>query len=279
MAAALALGGLLAFAPTERGPADAAAYRAALASARTAAGEALASLRAVVAGSIGQGRDGAAATVSGSDPPGPLLEAAAQRLDDGRPTVDRTQAALAALRGQLAIGGVEDGPRLLVSDDDLASIGAQLRGAADAADAFASMRLATGQVLDSLSAVLVALRGGDPGDADAALADGRSALDRVRAWPGQLATLPIWMKTADGLLDALGAVAAARHDGDRQREARALAAYQAASADAAQADRALAIAIAEGGGAVAQAPLSRLADLLAKIDAARAAVETTEVGS
>jgi hypothetical protein len=134
------------------------------------------------------------------------------------------------------------------------------------------MRLATRQVLEQLQAALVGLRAKDLEAVDSAIAASRAALDDVHAWPGRLATLPVWIDTAGALLDALSDVAVARRAGDAPAESRALDAYRRASDEATQADRALAIAIAEGGGAVAQAPLARLADLLAKIDATRASV-------
>ncbi|HET8570907.1 MAG TPA: hypothetical protein VFN14_03380 [Candidatus Limnocylindria bacterium] len=279
VAAALALGSTLTFGPTDRTPADVAAYRRAVVADAEAADGALAALRETVEGAIERARGGVAATVSGDEPPGPMLEVAAARLEDGQPAVDRAQAELGALRGQLAIGGSVDAPRLLASSDDLASIAAQLRDSASSADGFARMRLATRQVLGGLQAVLVGLRANDLDAAGRGIAAARTALDEVRAWPGRLATLPVWIATADALLDALTGVVDARRDGDATREAQALDAYRRASDGAAQADRALAIAIAEGGGAISQAPLARLADLLAKIDATRASVSAVHDAS
>lgn len=279
VAAALALGSTLTFGPTDRTPADVAAYRRAVVADAEAAKGALTALRETVEGAIERARGGVAATVSGDEPPGPMLEVAAARLEEGQPAADRAQAALSALRGQLAIGGSVDAPRLLASSDDLASIAAQLRDSASSADGFARMRLATRQVLGGLQAVLVGLRANDLHAAGLGIAAARTALDEVRAWPGRLVTLPVWIATASALLDALTGVVDARRDGDATREAQALDAYRRASDEAARADRALAIAIAEGGGAVSQAPLARLADLLAKIDATRASVSAVHDAS
>jgi hypothetical protein len=272
VAATLGLGSMLTFGPTDRSPADLATYRRAVAADAEVADAALAALRGVVDSATERARRGAAATVDGGERPGPILEAAAARLEDGGPLTSRAQAALGSLRGQLAIGGNVDAPALLTSSDDLVSIAAQLRDSASSADAFARMRLATRQVLEQLQAALVGLRAKDLQAVDSAVAASRAALDEVRAWPGRLATLPVWIDTAGALLDALSDVAVARRAGDAPAESRALDAYRRASDEATQADRALAIAIAEGGGALAQAPLARLADLLAKIDATRGSV-------
>jgi hypothetical protein len=219
-----------------------------------------------------QARHGAAATVSGDDPPGAHLRAAADRLAASEPTADRVTVALAALRGELAIVARRDPPELRLAASDLGSIALQLRGAATPADAFAEMRLSTRRVLDELQAALIALRDKELTTATTALAGADDALAVVRAWPGRLATLPLWITTVDRLLAALHDVADARAAGDAAGEASALAAYRAAAADAAQADRALAIALAEGGGGISEVPMARLADALAKVEAASAAV-------
>ena len=179
---------------------------------------------------------------------------------------------MASLRGELAIDGRRDPPELRFAAADLGSIATQLRGTLAPADAFAEMRRSTRATLDQLQAALVALRGNDLAAARSALDSADDAMAVVRAWPGKIATLPLWITTADRLLAALHDVADARATGDAAAEARALAAYRAAIDDATQADRALAIALAEGGGGILQAPMARLADALAKVQAASAAV-------
>jgi hypothetical protein len=272
VAAVLVLGGVLALRPAGIGPVASAAHRADLLVRAGAAHAALRRLAAAIDGALQEGRHGAAATVSGDDPPGAHFRAAAGRLEASEPAAGHVAVALDALRGELAIDGRRDAPVLRLAASDLGSIALQLRGTASPADAFAEMRLGTRRVLDELQAALVALGGGDLAAATTALDGADDALARVRAWPGKLATLPLWIATADRLLAALHDVADARAAGDAAGEARALAAYRAATADAAQADRALAIALAEGGGGISEAPMARLADALAKVEAASAAV-------
>jgi hypothetical protein len=202
--------------------------------------------------------------------PGAHFEDAARLLEQARPAAGEAVAALSVVRGQLAIGGGDGrSPQLLLSAGDLSTIAAQLRDAAAPADAFADMRRSARGVLDHLQAALTALRAADETAAGTALAAGDAALAEVRRWPGKLVTLPLWISAADRLLDALHEVLEARRVRDPSREAEALAAYRAATEDATRADRALAIALAEGGGGVSQVPLSRLADALSKIEAAR----------
>jgi len=99
-------------------------------------------------------------------------------------------------------------------------------------------------------------------------ADGQLAV--VRAWPGQLETLPIWIDTTTALVAALRSLAHASlaHDAESIREAQR--AYQAAADDGKQADRALAIAIAEGGSAISSGAMRSASDELAAVDDALA---------
>ncbi len=272
IAAALVLGGILALHPAGVGPVASAAHRADLVARGRAAHDALGALTLALDGALQEARLGAAATVSGDDPPGTHIRAAADRLEASEPAADRVAAALASLRGELAIDGRRDPPELRLTAADLSSISAQLRAAAAPADAFAEMRMSTHAVLTQLGAALVALGRNDLAAATASLDGADSALAVVRAWPGKLATLPLWITTAGKLLAALHDVADARATGDAVAEARSFAAYRAATDDATQADRALAIALAEGGGGISQVPMARLADALAKVQAASAAV-------
>jgi hypothetical protein len=272
VAAALVLGGILAMRPTGVGPAAGVAHRAELLARSRTARDALGALTLALDGALQRARHGAAAVVSGDDAPGSEIRGAADLLEASEPTAGRVTSAMAALRGELAIDGRRDPPVLWLGASDIGSIAAQLRGTVAPADAFARMRLATRSVLDQLQAALLALQGNDLAAATSALERADDALAAVRAWPGTLATLPLWITTADRLLAALGDVAGARARGDAAGESRALAAYRAATDDATQADRALALAIAEGGGSVLEGPKARLADALAKVQAASAAV-------
>ncbi len=269
VAGALALGTLLGMGSSDRGPATSVAYRAELADTARAADTTLADLAAAVDRALDAARDGAAATVSGDAAPSEAFRAAADRLVAAGPTADDAARRLVRVAGMLAIGSDNDPPRLLVAGADLSSIAAQLRDTAEAADAFAEMRHASRSVLDELRRALAAVTRDDRSMASEALDEAATSLAEVRAWPGALATLPFWTRTIDRLLGALREVVAARVDGDARGEREGLAAYRRAARQASRADRALAIALSEGGGAVAQPALARLADLVAKVTSAR----------
>src|SRR5207247_9325659 len=98
-----------------------------------------------------------------------------------------------------------------------------------------------------LADALAALKDRRPATALLALDGADAAIAEVRAWPGQLATLPVWVDTTGKLLAAVRRLAVAVRDGDDAGAASAAAAYRSAAVDARQADTALAIAIAEGG--------------------------------
>lgn len=269
VAGALALGTILALGATDRGPGTSVAYQAQLADTANAAEAALSDLAAALDAALDAARSGAATTVSGDVPPSASFQAAAERLEVAAPLADDAARRLARVAGMLAIGGEHDAPQLFLAGPDLASISAQLRATGDAADAFADMRHASRSVLDQLRGALAAITRDDRAAATSALDAATAALAEVRAWPGALATLPFWTRTVHRLLRALRDVVAARVDGDAAAERHGLAAYRRAAQEASRADRALAIALSEGGGAVAQPALARLADAVGKVAAAR----------
>lgn len=262
---------MLALQPPGLPPAVAAAYRAEVADRSARADAALQQLDVTLRSALDEARQGAAATLSGDERPAAHFEAAGARLEDGRGTAQAAADALSRLDAVLAVRGDRQ-PPLALSADDLSSIAAQLRDTAVPADGFADMRMATRAFLDDLRASLIALRSRQAAVALPALQRAAADLAGVRAWPGRLATLPIWMQTGDDLLRALRDVAAAQQAGDASREKQALATYAAVTHDATRADRALAIALAEGGASVSGTPLARLADALSKLDGARASV-------
>ncbi len=254
-------------------PVGAARARAALSAAVNDAASRLHALHAMVEQALVDGRMGAALTVSGSENPGPHLTAAAADLGGAEAQAVSCREALARIAGQLAILRPSAGAPILQLDPGaLASTAGQLATSADAADAFRAMRVASQATLTELGAALAALDRSDPVTALAALDRADAQLAAVRAWPGQLDTLPIWVEATSKLLSSARAIAVAARDGDAAALARARSDYRAATGDARQADLALAIAIAEGGGAVSGAPLQALAAEQSAIDAAISAV-------
>lgn len=263
--------------PLAADPAGAARAQAALGAAVSDADTRLQALHAMVAQALVDGRLGAALTVAGAENPGPHLTAAAADLRGAEEVVVSCREALARIAGQLAILRPSAGaPSLQLDPGALASAAGQLATSADAADAFRAMRDASQATLTELGAALAALDGSDPSAALAALDRADVQLAAVQAWPGQLDTLPIWIDTTTKLLSSARAIAVAARDGNASALASARSAYKAATADARQADLALAIAVAEGGGAVSAAPLQALAAAQTSIDAAISAVD--EVG-
>ncbi len=248
-------------------PAAAASARASLAAAVSDARLALGGLGTALDQAVAEGRTGAALTVAGDGLPGPHLTAAADALVGGEQLLRTARAALRAVAGQLAVlrpGATP--PAVDIPAGAVASAAAQLGDAADAADAFRAMRRASQACLTDLGTALAALDRADPVAALAALDLADRQLAEVRAWPGRLDTLPIWIDTTGHLLSAARAVAVATRDGDAAARAAAALDYASAAADARQADLALAIAVAEGGSAVSAAPLRALADMRAALD-------------
>jgi hypothetical protein len=232
-----------------------------------AASRALEQLAAALDPARDAGRRGSARIVAGDEPPGPSLMAAAAALDAAAVEADALASRLARVRGSVAAAG--RGPDAPASGDELRSIAVQLRDSAGAGDEFSAMRHRTEEVGDTLDAALTALAADDTAAAAEELVAARQQHDILSAWDPGLVTLPIWLGTTGRLIDAIDDLIAAIDAGDAAAAAAAGAAVAAIGDDAREADVALSLAMSEGGGAIAQAPLQRLADVLRAIDAAR----------
>jgi hypothetical protein len=265
--------------PTIADPASAAAVQAAIARERDAASNALRRLQAALEAALVEGRQGAALTIQTAGRPGPHLVIAGQRIRAAEPLVAAAQGAIQLLAGNLAIDGRPAPEGLDVATGDLAATGEQLAASANAADAFWSMHRSTQAALTAIGAALSAL---DMKDATAALRvldQADASLAEVRAWPGKLDTLPIWIDTTTKLARAVRSLAEAVRDDDVAAAEAAAARYRAAAADAHSADLGLAIAVAEGGGGVSATPLASAADALRAVGDALTAVNGVAVGA
>ncbi|HEY7464569.1 MAG TPA: hypothetical protein VH987_09065 [Candidatus Limnocylindria bacterium] len=274
VAAAVALGGLLAARPLAAERADpplAAERRALLLDAASRVEEALDELIASLQTAIDDGRHGAALVIQGDEPADPLLRSAAEVASTAR------QQALAVQRAAQQLGGIaasvapDTALPAGVSPNALLGVDAQLEEAATQAPTFVTRRQAASQTIEALGAALAAL---DEVDVDAALdqlAAARRARSVVAAWPEPPVVLPFWLRTTGAMLDAARDIARAALDGDVQAAEAAGRAYRAAARDARQADTALALVIAESGSGLTATPLARLADALARATRQRAA--------
>lgn len=233
---------------------------------------ALASLAERLMVALAAGRRGAGRTVAGTASPSGQLEQAATDVADAAGALSATSDALAALRGAAEVAGVASVPPAPVTPDELASIAAQLRASAEPAADLAAHRMEAETVVAALGDALAALDTDDPEAAAAAIERGMAAHAAVVAWEAQLVTLPIWIETSGLLLGALGDLAAATLAGDAAAARDAADRYAAAADEGRRADQALGIALAEGGAAITDVPLRRLAAVLERIDDARAAL-------
>lgn len=242
--------------------------------ARGAAAEsALAALDDRLASAIDAARAGAARVVSASEPPGDALREAAALLatatdagDDVRRALGRLdEARLAADPGAAPVGAPFEA-------GELASIGAQIEGSADAADAFAERRRRAESLTERVGSGLAALDAGHLDEARARLTEARADHEAVAAWEVELATLPVWIETTDELLRALDRLVTAVARDDRAAAERAADDFVALEERAAEADRALRIAMGEGGAAVTAAPLGRLAEVASRVEETRSEV-------
>jgi hypothetical protein len=276
--AVLLLGGLLAARsadPLRADPVAAAALRSTIAAERAQAEAQLLQLERTLSAALDDGRDGAALTVQGTQRPGPHLSDAAEAIGRADPQVGAVNDTIRRLAANLAVvDHAGSAPSLGLEPGQLASIGGQLLGSADAADAFWSMRRATETTLAGLADAFAAIDAKDPAAALRAVAAAEQSLDRVRAWPGNLLTLPVWTQATSDLLAALRALAIAIRDDDPVAARAAQARYQEAAASAHRADIALAVAIAEGGSAVSDDPLAAAAIALRSVDDALAEVRS-----
>lgn len=232
--------------------------QARLGSLAAAADGALAALEAELHSALDAGRRGSARVVSGTAPPGQELEAAADALDEAAPGAASAEAAVGALQGTARALNIEGAPASRTTPAELRSIAAQLRATAPAADEFAAMRRRTDETLEALDTALAALEAGDVPAAQAAVAAATDLLDTLAGWDPGLVTLPIWLDTARAMASALEGLVTAVQAGDRLAAEQAQRDFAAASSEAREADVALQIALAEGGAAVAEAPLGRV---------------------
>ncbi len=268
--AALAVGAVFSLRPSDpvaADPARAAAQSQAVEAAASDAAIALKSLLDALRVALDQARRGAAAVASGDALPGPRFEDSATAVREASPALDVARDALADLRRRLAISATGRAPSLALESDELASLAAQLDATAPPADAFASMRRSTENALARLRDALASLAADDLAPATGSLASARDSLSAVRAWDGRLPTLSIWLDTTDQLVASLTSLVDARAAGNAAAERRATAAYALAAQGASRADRALAVAMADGAGLIAAAPLERLARAVAEAEA------------
>lgn len=218
-------------------------------------------------------RAGGARTVAGDEPPSAAftdaaeeLRAAAAAVDAARTAIDRLEAARRAWRP--AADPLADVP----GAPDVESIATQLEAAAAAADAFADRRRAAESIASHVDNALAALEEGRVDEARRAIDAARSAHARVADWEVELVTLPVWTETTGEMIDAVERILDATQSDDDEAARRAAADFAALAEEAEEADRALRIAMAEGGSAVAAAPLGRLAELLDALSTAGVAV-------
>ena len=255
--------------PAVADPAAAAALGAQLEAQAVAARMALKALQRAISGAIDLARTGAALTIAGTKDPGAYFAGAGSRMSAAEALIAPARDAVAHVAGSLAIaasGSAANAPSLGVRPGQLFGTGAQLTTVAAAADAFVSMRRSTEATLAQLSAALAALAAEQPANALVALDAADAELAIVRAWPGQLQTLPIWADTTEQLLSALRALARATIAHDVTAARAAERAYQTAADDGHRADQALAIAIAEGGSAISSGAMRSAADELAAVE-------------
>lgn len=230
-----------------------------------AADSALHALEQAIAPGLDSARRGSARVVSGDDPPGVELRAAAAALASADPAAVAARRAVAALEGARLLVGVGTAIELGVPRGEVPTLAAQLEGTASAADAFAEMRRRAEGLVLGLEAALSALDEGSVAEARELVAAVRDDHDALAAWDVDLATLPVWIGTTDAMIGSMERIIAATEAGDEDAATAAGEDFTALAEEAAPADRALRIAIGEGGSAVTAAPLGRLADLLREV--------------
>jgi hypothetical protein len=244
-----------------------------------AADTALASVETTLGTVFDTAREGAAAIVAGDGVPGESLQEAAGLLLDAAALAAEAESTVRGLDAARrardpAVEAVPPGPDSAV----LGSISAQLAATIEAADRFAEMRRRAVSVPVALDAALEALGQGDLDAADDQVATAAADQDAVAAWDVDFAALPIWVEATDDTIAAVQRLLAAVRDGDTAAAERAAADFAALADEATRADRALQITISEGGGTVAAAPLSRLADARERLVTQRAAVSAVLAG-
>ncbi|MDQ2853926.1 MAG: hypothetical protein M3R32_03610 [Chloroflexota bacterium] len=259
--------------PSRADPAAAAARAERLADAAAAADQALAKLGDVLARALDRARTGSALAVAGDLPPAPELTVSADALAKGAGSADAVRRALLALAGTAAsVAPGRETPTLSYSGPDLLLISSQLRSSADAATVFVARRHATTAIVSALAEAAAALDGNQPAAAIAALDRAKVPLALLNEWQDQPPLFRYWMTIIGDLLDAARGIATAAIKGDRSEVEAAAKRYATAAAVARGADNALAVTLSEGGAAVSDVPLRRLAALAQEATDTRAAL-------
>ena len=234
---------------------------------------ALGDLHAALVPGLEAARTAAVSVVSSADPPGRELVAAARTVsaaEAGVPVARKAVAALAA--AAQAVRPTASTLELGVATGDLSAIADQLAAAAEPADAFMERRVAATRLPTILEDALDAIDRSALDEAAALIADARADHDTVASWEAPPSTLPVWIATTDAMIMGVEAILDTARLGDAAAQARAGEAFAALADEAASADRALRIAIGEAGQALTLTPVSRLAEVLAAVEAARHAV-------
>jgi hypothetical protein len=275
IAITLVLGAALAARPAEARLADPtaeAARQRGLEQRAAEAAAALDALQAELAPARAAARQGASLIVAGEDPPQPFLEQAAALLNHAAPPADLAVAALRRLDGTAAAVRPELEVPQVLGGSELSGIAGQLSDAAAAAEAFLERRHAAEDTLGRLEAALAALREGEFERARVALDDARVSRVTLARWRPEPVTLPLWLETTRDLIRAADAIAAASQAGDEAAARAAARRYAAAAQEAHRADVSLALTLSETGSGLTSTPMRRLADELAAIARARAAM-------
>jgi hypothetical protein len=261
--------GLRSVDPSVANPALLVANQRALAEHIARADDRLAALEAALGPALDDGRRGSARVVAGDRSPGPPLTDAAARVEAAAGGSAALDGALEAVAGSTVVPGGHDlDPPTDVAQ--LSSIAAQLEAAASAGEAFAAMRHRAEETVALIDRALAAVTAGEPEAALEHIGEARRAHEVLAAWESGLVTLPIWLGTIGDLIDVTEALAAASAAGDADAAGAAAERFDELSGEAREADVALGVAIAEGGSAVAAAPLRRLATVLDRIARLRA---------
>jgi hypothetical protein len=243
-----------------------------------AADTALAEAERLMRDGVREGGRGQAAILSGPDDPADALNLAAAAFEAAAEPLDAAQDPLAALRWTLlALDPLAEPPTLLLRPTDAQDIGAQWRAAALPASALADLRREAEATLESLEDALAALETDDYDAALAAVEDAEASLAQVRAFNGDLSTLPFWIDTVDALLEATGDIARAAQAGDEAAVAEAQAAYDAAAEHADQADQALTIALGEAAARVTGPASTSSAVALRAVQATRESLAAVSI--
>ncbi len=236
---------------------------------------ALDALRKAAQPGLDAARGAAAAVLSGEDPPGAGLEAAATLIASAEVAVAPARRAVADLSAARSAWRPE-ASRLSepIAAGTLSSIAEQLRAAGPAADAFADRRRRAVGLPGTLEEALRALDRGSIDEAGRLAAGARADHEAIVAWETDLPTLPVWIETTDAMISSVESIVAATREGDADAARAAADEFAALGDEAATADRALRIALGEGGSALTAAPLERLAAAMRTIEAARSAAAT-----